>query len=64
MASPDCPAHQVTQVSPAKMVSLGYQDRRVTLDSQASDSQDPPELKDSQVSPASQELQEHRADQE
>lgn len=64
MANQDCPAHQVAQVSPDKMVSLVYQEGRVILDSQASDSQDPQELKDSPAFPASQELLEDQADQE
>lgn len=63
-ASQDGPAHQVAQVPPDRMVSLVYQERRVTLDSQVSDFQDPQELKDSQVLPASQELLQHQADQE
>lgn len=37
--------HQVAQVSPGRTVSLVYQEQRVNLDSQASDSQDPRELK-------------------
>lgn len=37
--------HQVAQVSPGRTVSLVYQEQRVNLDSQASDSQDPQELK-------------------
>lgn len=45
------------------MVSLVYREERVTLDSQASDSQDPQELKDSQVFPANQELLQDQADQ-
>lgn len=56
--------HQVTPVSPDRMVSPDHQEQRVNLDSQASDSQDPQELKDSQVSPASQELLQDQVDQE
>lgn len=64
MESQDCLDHQVTQVSPDRMVSLVYQERRVTLDSQALDFQDPQALKVSQVSLASQDLLEDQEDQE
>lgn len=64
MANQDCLVNQVAQVSLDRMVSLAHQDQRENLDSQALDSQDPQELKDSQVSPASQELLQDRADQE
>lgn len=64
MVYQDCQDHQVTQVSLDSPVSLVHLGERVNLDSQASDSQDPQELKDSQVSPASQELPEEEADQE
>lgn len=64
MASQDSLVDQVAQVSPASLVSPDYQEQRVTPDSQGSDSQDHQELKDSQVSPASQDPQEDQADQE
>lgn len=64
MVNQDCLVHQVAQVSLDRMASLVYQEERVNLDSQALDSLDPQELKDSQVSPASQELLEDQADQE
>lgn len=64
MENQDCPAHQVTQVSLDSLVSLVYQEPRVILDSRASDSQDPQVLKDSQVSPDSQDLLVDQADQE
>lgn len=64
MARQDCPARQVTRVSPDRTGSLVYPERRANLDSQALDSQDPQELKDSQVSLASQELLQDRVDQE
>lgn len=62
--NPDCPVDQEARVHPDRMVSPVYQEGRVNLDSQASDSQDPQELKDSQVFPASLELPEVQADQE
>lgn len=37
--------YQVTQVNPGSLVSLVYQDPRVNRDSQASDFQDPQDLK-------------------
>lgn len=64
MESLDCPVHQVPQVSLDSLVSLVYQEPKETPDSQASDSQDPQELKDSQVSPVSQDLLQDQADQE
>lgn len=64
MAHQDCPAHQVTPVDLDRMVSLVCQERRVNLDSQALDFQDLQELKDSQVSLASQDLLQDQADQE
>lgn len=64
MESQDCLVHQVAQVSPDSLDSLVYREQRVTLDSQALDSLDPQELKDSPVSPVSQELLEVQADQE
>lgn len=64
MENQDCPAHQVTQVSLDSLDSPVYQEPRVILDSLASDSQDPQVLKDSQVSPDSQDLLEDQADQE
>lgn len=64
MESQDCPAHQEAQVSPDSLVSLGHQEAKVNLDFQELDSQDLQVLKDSQVSPASQELLEDQADQE
>lgn len=64
MATQDCPAPQATQVSLDKMDSLVYQGQRVNLGSLELDSQDPQELKDSQVSQASQELLQDQADQE
>lgn len=63
MASLGYPVHQVHQVSPDSLVSPVYQDRRVNLDSQALDSQDPQDQKDSQVSPAKQEPLEDQEDQ-
>lgn len=59
----DCPALQAPQERPGRTVSLVYPEPRVNQDSQASDSQDPQELKDSQVFPASQEPPEDQADQ-
>lgn len=64
MVNQDCPAHQETQVSLDKMDSLVYQEQRVNLDSLELDSQDPQELKVSQVSQASQELLQDQEDQE
>lgn len=64
MAHLDFPAQQVTQVSPDRAASLVYQEPRANLDSQALDSQDPQELKDSQVPLASQELLQDQVDQE
>lgn len=64
MENPDCLVHQESQVHPDRMGSPVYQERRVSLDSQASDFQDLQELKDSQVFLASLELPEDQADQE
>lgn len=64
MESLDCLVHQVPRVSLDSLVSLVYQEPKETLDSQASDSQDPQELKDSQGSPDSQDLLQDQADQE
>lgn len=63
MESQDCRVHQVSQVDLDRMVSLEYQEQRVNLDSQELDFQDLQELKDSQVSPASQDLLQDLADQ-
>lgn len=43
MASQDCLAHQVAQVSLDNQVSLDYQEQRENLDSLALDSLDPQE---------------------
>lgn len=63
-AHQDCLVHQVAQVSLDSLVSLVFQEQRVILDSQELDSQDPQDLKDTQVSPASQESLQDLADQE
>lgn len=64
MASLDSLVHQVIQVSLGSLVSLAYQEGRVTLDSQALGFQDPLELKGSQVFLVNQEPLVDRADQE
>lgn len=64
MANLDFQALMVIQVSLGSLVFQVYQEPRGTLDSQALDCQDPPELKDSQVSPGNQELLVDQADRE
>lgn len=64
MANPDFQALMVIQASLGSLDFQVYQEPKVTLDSQVLDCQDPPDLKDSQVSPVSQELLVDQADQE